>query len=129
LWLGGNSTLARKRVAKYGFGWAPFLSSTAVAGSARTAAITSIDELGRAIDDVALRLRDSGRDICDVPVLVGGNDAFDWALSPADRLGQLRRLSQVGVTHVVVSFAGLAYNRGLAALSEIASAYSALNEE
>ncbi|WP_319449727.1 MULTISPECIES: LLM class F420-dependent oxidoreductase [unclassified Mycobacterium] len=129
LWFGGNSAVVRDRVAKVGKGWAPFLSSAEVAGAARTTAITTIEGLADSIEDLSARLTAVGRDRREVSVLVGGDQAFDWRLDQRDRLDRLRQLSRIGVTHVVVSLAGLPYNRALAALSEIADAHTDLNKE
>lgn len=129
LWFGGNSAVVRHRVAGYGRGWAPFLSSRQVAGSARTTAITSVEELGASFEDLFKRLQAVGRDRRDVSVLLGGDHVFDWRLERADRHERLRQLSSMGVTHVVVSFAEQPYAIAEYILAEIASANDFLNKE
>jgi probable F420-dependent oxidoreductase len=128
LWFGGNSAVVRERVAGYGGGWAPFLSSPKVAGAARTTAIATLEDLAVSMRDLFARLRAAGRDHHDVSVLVGGDHVFDWSLPPEDRLERLRHVKRIGVTHTVVSFAGKPYLNVAQGFSEIASARDALNK-
>ena len=43
IWIGGNTTTARQRVAQYGDGWCPFPAPPQLAQTAGTAAITSVE--------------------------------------------------------------------------------------
>jgi probable F420-dependent oxidoreductase len=129
LWFGGNSAVVRDRVARYGQGWAPFLSATEVAGVARTTAITSVDHLAGSIEDLSERLRAAGRDPRGVPVMVGGDHTYDWHLERRDQLDRLLHLSRIGVTHVVVSLAGLPFARAPVVLSEIAAVHAVLSKD
>jgi len=129
LWFGGNSAVVRDRVARFGRGWAPFLSSRKVAGSARTAAIASLEDLAASIADLSDRLRAAGRDHREVAVLVGGDGIFDWRLTRADRRDQVRYLASIGVTHAVASFVGQPYVNVDHMLSEISTYRDVLNKE
>jgi probable F420-dependent oxidoreductase len=129
LWFGGNSAIVRARVAEHGQGWAPFLSTAEVAGAAHTTAITSLKHLASSIGDLSGRLRAVGRDPGGVPVMVGGDHVYDWQLEQRDRLDRLRELSRIGVTHVVISLAGLPFAHAPVVLSEIAAVHAILSKD
>jgi len=62
IWIGGNTSAARARVAAYGQGWCPFRAPAVLAQTARTAALDSVEHLAAGIDDLRRRLEDAGRD-------------------------------------------------------------------
>ncbi len=57
IWIGGNTTTARQRVAQYGDGWCPFPAPPQLAQTAGTAAITSVEGLAGAHRRSAAPLR------------------------------------------------------------------------
>jgi len=106
LWIGGNSSLAKTRVAKYGVGWAPMLADPTVAATSRTPAITSVEQLAEHIVDLRERVAAEGRDpesidICggDGPsggVLNHAGERFDAEQS----LEWVGRMTDIGVTWI-----------------------------
>jgi probable F420-dependent oxidoreductase len=96
LWVGGNSTMARDRVARWGQGWSPMQGSPVLARTARTAVIESDDDLVRMIADLAERLAAHGRSVDDIDI--HASSAGSGAASTEPRIDALSRLSEVGVT-------------------------------
>jgi probable F420-dependent oxidoreductase len=96
LWVGGNSTLSRDRVARWGQGWSPMQGSAALARTTRTAVIESDDDLVRMITDLAERLAANGRGLEDIDI--HASSAGMGAESTEERIDALSRLSELGVT-------------------------------
>ena len=109
IWVGGNTSAARARVARYAQGWCPFRAPALLAQTARTAALESTEQLSAGIDDLRRRLDEVGRDPSGVDITftndAGGTpgcDDFnaDQFLSGAEELGQ------IGVTWIQVTVPG-----------------------
>jgi probable F420-dependent oxidoreductase len=88
LWVGGNSSLSRERVAKWGQGWAPMQANAAFASTTRTVALEGDDALRAAIDDLSVRLEKHGRSLADIDLMAWSeprqsDDAY------VNRLGEL----------------------------------------
>lgn len=109
IWIGGNSGRARQRVADSGDGWVPFPAPAALARTARTPALETVDDLAVAIDDLRRRLESAGRDPASVDVTftcgAGGDPAAD-AFDVEAHLDGLDRLASLGVTWVQVGLPG-----------------------
>jgi probable F420-dependent oxidoreductase len=109
IWIGGNTSAARARVAAHGQGWCPFRAPALLAQTARTAALESVDALAAGVDDLRRRLEAAGRDPSDIDVVftndaggAPGDDDFD-----ADAfLAGAEELEKVGVTWVQVGVPG-----------------------
>ena len=65
IWIGGNTSAARQRVAVHGDGWCPFPAPAMLAATARTASLESVEGLAEGIDDLKRRLDAAGRDWSD----------------------------------------------------------------
>jgi probable F420-dependent oxidoreductase len=109
IWIGGNTAAARRRVAENGDGWCPFAAPPALAQTARTAALDSLEALADGIDDLRRRLDQAGRDPSKIDIVFGN---FDGG-SPADDdfnadayLTGLERLAKLGVTWAPVGLPG-----------------------
>lgn len=101
IWIGGNSQRARQRVADAGDGWNPFPSPPALARTAKTPVLETVDDLARMLDDLWRRVESAGRDRTDIDVAFGtdaggdpGRDAFDAAA----HLAALDELAGLGMT-------------------------------
>jgi probable F420-dependent oxidoreductase len=109
IWIGGNTTAARQRVALYGDGWCPFPAPALLAQTAGTAAIESEESLGAGIDDLRRRCDAAGRDFSAIDITFtnfdGGSPARD-AFNADAYLGGLEKLARLGVTWVQVGLAG-----------------------
>jgi probable F420-dependent oxidoreductase len=101
IWIGGNSARARQRVADGGDGWNPFPAPAALARTARTPALESVDDLAVLLEDLWRRLDAAGRDRVEIDIAFAahaggapGDDRFDAAA----HLDELDRLAGLGVT-------------------------------
>jgi probable F420-dependent oxidoreductase len=99
LWIGGNASLSRERVARWGQGWAPMQANPAFASTTRTAVIDGDDALRSAIADLAARLDKHGRSLADIDLLAWaepwhstGRDAY------VNRIGELGELGATWTT-------------------------------
>jgi probable F420-dependent oxidoreductase len=109
IWVGGNTTAARARVAAYAQGWCPFRAPAVLAQTARTAALESTEDLRRGVDDLRRRLEAAGRDPHAVDITFAtdaggspGDDAFDGAAF----LAAAHDLERLGVTWLQIAVPG-----------------------
>jgi probable F420-dependent oxidoreductase len=101
IWIGGNSQMARGRVAAHGDGWNPFPAPATLARTAKTPVLETIDDLAGMLDDLWRRVGEAGRDPASIDVAYmtaaggsAGSDSFD---ADAHRAG-LDELAALGVT-------------------------------
>ena len=92
-----------------GDGWCPFPAPAALAQTARTAAIDSIERLGDKIADLRRRFEEVGRDWSQIDVVFtnfdGGSPTDDDFNADAYLTG-LEKLTALGVTWVQVALPG-----------------------
>lgn len=109
IWIGGNSSRARQRVADRGDGWAPFPAPARLAQTARTVPLDSTARLAAAIGDLRARLEVAGRDPATVDISftnpVGGDPSSD-DFDPDAHLEGLASLTALGVTWTQISLPG-----------------------
>jgi alkanesulfonate monooxygenase SsuD/methylene tetrahydromethanopterin reductase-like flavin-dependent oxidoreductase (luciferase family) len=70
VWIGGNSTAARRRVIQYGQGWCPVIGPRAMAASVRTATIDTPERFGQAVARLHTELDAAGRDPSGIDIQV-----------------------------------------------------------
>jgi probable F420-dependent oxidoreductase len=120
IWIGGNSSAARQRVADHADGWAPFPAPALVAKTARTVVLDTPEHLAAAIDDLHRRLDGAGRDPAAVDITfscpAGGDPATD-AFDADAHLEGLDELAALGVTWVQVGLPGDSLPHALEALA------------
>ena len=108
IWIGGNTSAARKRVVNYGDGWCPFAAPAMLAQTARTAVMDS-DVLVEGIDDLRRRFDAADRDFTGIDITYtnadGGSPGSDDFNADAYLTG-LEKLAAVGVTWVQVGLPG-----------------------
>ncbi len=106
IWVGGNSAIAKSRVARYGVGWAPMLADATVASTSRTPAITSVEDLAAHIRDLHERVAAEGRDPASIDVCGGDGEAGSvlnhaGARFEAERsLDWIGRMAEIGVNWI-----------------------------
>ncbi len=118
IWIGGNSALARRRVAMHANGWNPFPAPRGLARTARTVPLEGIEDLAPMLDHLWEELALAGRDRSEIDV------AFSLGLpGPTDRdfdasahLETLDRLGALGVTWTSVPIPGDSVEHAVEAL-------------
>ncbi|HTF50853.1 MAG TPA: LLM class F420-dependent oxidoreductase [Pseudonocardia sp.] len=118
LWLGGNSVVVRRRVARYGQGWTPLINDETTAATTRTAIIDTPARLAAAIAEVRGYAEDLGRDPAEITVQVESSDGRTWADEPVldrhhERVGEL---AEAGASWFVVDPPADDAEKGLDAL-------------
>jgi probable F420-dependent oxidoreductase len=100
IWIGGNSALTRRRVARYGDGWNPFPAAPQLAQTARTQVLETLDDLAPMIDHLRRHLEEAGRDPAsiDITFRTGLPGPVDKGFDPDAELEALGRLAGLGVT-------------------------------
>ncbi len=109
IWIGGNSSRARQRVADRGDGWAPFPSPAGVAQTARTAALFTPDDLAVALADLRVRVDNAGRSMDDLDVTFAchaGGDPSSGRFNAQEHIHGLEALAELGVTWIQVGAPG-----------------------
>jgi probable F420-dependent oxidoreductase len=124
IWVGGNSALSRRRVARAGDGWTPFPAPAVLARTAKTPVLESVDDLVGMLDHLWRCVDEEGRDRAEVDVSMSalgcaapGSDGFD-AQHHLDVLGTL---AEVGVTWTSTSVPGDSLAHALEALEQYAT--------
>jgi hypothetical protein len=93
IWVGGNSTAAMQRAAKYD-GWAPFPASPRMAAAVRTTDIADVGALAAAIARFRA-LAGDGADICFTPF---SHPAHKAVVDPDAFVEEAATLEAIGVT-------------------------------
>jgi len=108
IWIGGNTTAARKRVVEHGDGWCPFPAPAMLAQTARTA-VMDAETLVEGIEDLRRRFDAAGRDFTGIDITFtnaeGGSPGDDDFNADAYLTG-LEKLAAAGVTWVQVGLPG-----------------------
>ena len=108
LWFGGNSRRSMERAIAFGQGWSPFPTPQALASTARTASIASLDVLAAKLTLLHSRIDEVGRteplDVCFAPFSRASYD--EDPSRTAEIVDELGRMSALGVTWTAVGFDG-----------------------
>jgi probable F420-dependent oxidoreductase len=101
IWIGGNSKLSRRRVARYGNGWSPFPAPRVLAQTAKSAVLETVDDLRPMLEELWQLVDEAGRDPASIDVSFGtnaggspGNESFN----PEAQLESVAELASLGVT-------------------------------
>ncbi|MFG1947089.1 LLM class F420-dependent oxidoreductase [Nonomuraea sp. NPDC048826] len=97
IWIGGNSTLARRRAARHQ-GWSPFMTTGELARTVRTPAITTVEQLAGHVAEV----RELAAGPIDVQVRTPAHAFMIDGGSVEEHRDHLGRLAEAGVTSFVV---------------------------
>lgn len=104
IWIGGNSRLSRRRVARSAQGWMPMLGGAGLSATARTPAIESLDQLAGMIREVRDAAEANGRtEPIDVLSSYTGTSTRDPGADADRHREALAEREKAGITHVVIS--------------------------
>lgn len=117
-WLGGNSPVVRRRVARFGQGWSPLINDAAAATTTRTALIDTPSALAAAVAEIRDLAAEAGRDPGTIAVQVESADSMTWHRdTDLDRhRHRLGEFGDAGATWFVVDPPGDDVERGIDAL-------------
>jgi probable F420-dependent oxidoreductase len=114
LWLGGNATVVRQRVARWGDGWAPLTVGGKVLGKvARTAPILSDEQLAGQIREIQDEMAAAGRDPERLDVAAPGTTLVSADASAEQKIDHVATLSDLGVTWTSVPLVRSTFAGGL----------------
>ena len=109
IWVGGNSRLSRRRVARYGNGWNPFPAPRVLAQTAKTRPLETLDDLRPMLDELWQFVDEAGRDRSEIDVSFGsgaGGDPGSDAFNAEAQLTAVEELAQLGITWAGVGVPG-----------------------
>ena len=119
LWIGGNSKLSRRRVARYGNGWVPFPAPAGLARTAKTPALETLEDLAGMLDYLWEHVDEAGRDRSEIDVswsnAEGGSPASD-DFGADQHIEGFAALSDLGVTWCSVGVPGDSLDHALETL-------------
>ena len=119
IWVGGNSRLSRRRVARYGSGWNPFPAPRSLAQTAKTPQLETIDDLQPMLDELWQYVEEAGRTPSEIDVSFGSNaggDPGSETFNPEAQREGVAELAAVGVTWSGVSVPGDSVDHAIEAL-------------
>jgi probable F420-dependent oxidoreductase len=122
IWIGGNSTRARQRVATVAQGWAGLVMGEQAAKTTRTPAIENLDDLAAAIADIRRRAAEAGRDPAEIDVQAQWREVSAQQPDHGQVLGAIGQLTGIGVTWVAVQAPNDDVDRCIDALASYADA-------
>ena len=97
LWIGGNATIVRNRVASWAQGWSPLMGPAVLSTTTRTPPVSNNDELLAMMADLAGRLEANGRSLADIDVM-----SASYQISPEHWIDEIGQLGEAGVTWTVL---------------------------
>lgn len=109
IWIGGNSKLSRRRVARSAEGWVPFPAPPAMAGTAKTPPLETVADLAEMLDYLWRHVDEAGRNRADIDVSFGtpaGGSPADDTFDADAHLEGLEELAHLGVTWCGVTVPG-----------------------
>ena len=118
IWVGGNSRLSRRRVARYGDGWTPFPAPRSLSTTTKTPPLETVDDLSSMLDELWQFVDEEGRDrsAIDVAFSTPAGGRLDEHFDADAHLAALDELAQLGVTWVGVSVPGVSLSQSLEGL-------------
>jgi probable F420-dependent oxidoreductase len=120
IWIGGNSGIARRRVARFGDGWSPFPAPAELAKTARTIPLESLDDLAPMLDDLRRKVEAEDRDptTIDVHYSTSLPSAGSRGFAPDQYLAALDDMAALGVTWNSVGVPGTSLQDALEAIEQ-----------
>ncbi len=109
IWIGGNSKRARRRVAAVGNGWTPFPAPRALATTAKTPPLETLDDLAAMLDELWAYVDQAGRNPADIDVSYlnpAGGLPSDTDFDADAHIAGLADLEALGVTWITINLPG-----------------------
>jgi probable F420-dependent oxidoreductase len=124
IWIGGNSRLSRRRVARYGDGWTPFPAPRTLSATTKTPPLETVEDLTAMLDELWVYVDEAGRARSEIDVAfstpAGGR--LDEGFDADAHLAALDELASLGVTWVGVSVPGRSLSESLEGLERYGAA-------
>jgi probable F420-dependent oxidoreductase len=121
IWVGGNSRLSRRRVARYGDGWNPFPAPSTLARTAKTPTLETVDDLRVMLDELWQLVEEAGREPAEIDVafssIAGGNPGHE-SFNPEAHLSSAVELAALGVTWCGIGVPGDSVQHAIEALQQ-----------
>jgi len=121
IWIGGNSRLARRRVARYAQGWMPFPAPAALSRTTKTPVLENREDLARYLDELWAFVDEAGRGRAEIDIHyhndqggTPGSSDFD----PDACQEGLHALAELGVTYCGTAVPGHSIDRAVEALEQ-----------
>jgi len=120
IWIGGNSRLSRRRVARYGDGWTPFPAPRALSTTTKTPALETVDDLTAMLDELWQFVDEAKRDrsAIDVAFSTSAGGSLNDRFNADAHMAALDELAKLGVTWVGVSVPGGSLSQSLEGLEQ-----------
>jgi probable F420-dependent oxidoreductase len=119
IWIGGNSQLSRRRVARYGNGWSPFPAPRGLAQTAKSSPLESVADLRPMLEELWRFVEEADRDPREIDVAFGSNAGGDPGRESFDADAQLAaaaELAEIGVTWSGIGVPGDSLDHAVEAL-------------
>ncbi len=123
IWIGGNSRLSRRRVARYGNGWTPFPAPRSMAATTKTPPLETVEDLATMLDELWQFLDEEGRSRSGIDVAFGtpAGGRLDERFNADAHLAALDELAKLGVTWAGISVPAGSLSQSLEALERYGS--------
>jgi probable F420-dependent oxidoreductase len=119
IWVGGNSRLSRRRVARYGNGWSPFPAPRSLAQTTKSPPLETVEDLVVMLDELWQFAEDAGRNPAEIDVSfgssAGGNPGSEKFNADA-QLEAVAELESLGVTWSGIGVPGDSLDHAIEAL-------------
>ncbi|MBL7491969.1 LLM class F420-dependent oxidoreductase [Frankia sp. AgB1.9] len=102
IWIGGNSKLSRRRVAERAQGWMPMSGPPQLSTTARTVAISSVEQLGKMIQEVRAAAEEHGRTE-PLDFLYSYSEIEDPAREPERHREAIAEIEKAGVNRLMIT--------------------------
>jgi probable F420-dependent oxidoreductase len=119
IWIGGNSKLSRRRVARYGNGWSPFPAPRELAQTTKSPALETVDDLRPMLEELWQLVDEAGRDPGSIDVSFGssaGGSPGSEKFNPEAQLEAVGELVSLGVTWSGIGVPGDSVDHAIEAL-------------
>jgi probable F420-dependent oxidoreductase len=119
IWIGGNSRLSRRRVARYGNGWNPFPAPRVLSRTTKTPPLETLDDLRPMLDELWQYVEEAGRKPSEIDISFGSNaggSPGSEAFNPEAQLEAVAELAQLGVTWSGIGVPGDSLDHAVEAL-------------